>query len=649
MDTPTPTPQSVGREFVRQYYTLLNKAPLHLHRFYSGDSSFVHGGLEKDDKTLEPVHGQQEIHEKIMQLNFRDCKAKVRQVDAHATLASGVVVQVLGELSNNHQPMRRFMQTFVLAPQSPKKYYVYNDIFRYQDEVFTDLDLEANSNTSFDEADKYRGQTPSDGIATVSIIDGVQKEPHLNGGSELSPRVPVEVPPTSMLEPSEPEPEVEQLELIAPPPASSSVVPPKEEEVKAEPSEPELEHLESITATEDQEVQEEEKPVIIKEEVAAPVVAAPVPVVTPANVANPEPNEKPTYANLFKKSGNTAVVATGSISLPPAGFGKSGTSQVTSSSSNSTTSPPTGPNGPMTTNSGASVKENSPAGFQGGTSRDQSGKPFRGNSARGGGSTGGGSNRGQSGSGGSGGSGHPSGSGQQASRDRYHPSRESVSSNAGDENPNAANPGRGGGSRMGNNTLNNFPDSHRVFVGNLPHHCQESDLEELFSKFGKVVDVRINNKGVAQSRNLTDSQKSVPNFGFVVFEDEKAAMACLTHKPINLPNGHRLNVETKKKNNRDDGRGSFGSFGGANRGSGNNFDRGSQEQLGGLGRGGLNSNSGRSGGGPRGGSRGGGRGGFSGSRGGGHPGGGPPVQGGIPGAGGGGQHAQQRTTYTRRS
>ena len=28
---------------------------LFLLRFYSGDSSFVHGGLEKDDKTLEPV------------------------------------------------------------------------------------------------------------------------------------------------------------------------------------------------------------------------------------------------------------------------------------------------------------------------------------------------------------------------------------------------------------------------------------------------------------------------------------------------------------------------------------------------------------------------------------------------------------------
>lgn len=30
------------------------------------------------------------------------------------------------------------MQTFVLAPQNPKQYYVHNDIFRYQDEVFQD-------------------------------------------------------------------------------------------------------------------------------------------------------------------------------------------------------------------------------------------------------------------------------------------------------------------------------------------------------------------------------------------------------------------------------------------------------------------------------------------------------------------------------
>ena len=54
--------------------------------------------------------------------------------------------------------------------------------------------------------------------------------------------------------------------------------------------------------------------------------------------------------------------------------------------------------------------------------------------------------------------------------------------------------------------------------------------------------MRINTKGVAQSKNLPDSQKSVSNVGFVVFEDEKAPTECLSHKPIKLPNGHRLIV-----------------------------------------------------------------------------------------------------------
>lgn len=46
-----------------------------------------------------------------------------------------IIHQVSGELSNNGEPMRRFFQTFVLAPRSPTNYYVRNDIFRYQDEA----------------------------------------------------------------------------------------------------------------------------------------------------------------------------------------------------------------------------------------------------------------------------------------------------------------------------------------------------------------------------------------------------------------------------------------------------------------------------------------------------------------------------------
>jgi len=673
------SPQLVALEFVKQYYTLLNKAPLHLHRFYSGDSSFVHGGLDKGEK-MQPVHGQQEIHKKIMQLNFRDCKAKIKQVDAHATLASGVVVQVLGELSNNNKPMRRFMQTFVLAPQTPKKYYVYNDIFRYQDEVFKD-DLDTNASmvsssnnassgtpvtetpnvTSLENEKNFHASVPNDGIATVSIIDGVQKEPHLNGGgssgamsvNELSPRVPVEVPPSAVADESLDDPIDEDEDPIKDPedepmtPTATPINPV-----------PPIAQVAPISAPAPVEIPPLEEPPTPKQHSVpaeamiptAPLASNSTPVVSVGPVSNVTPaeasNEKPTYANLFKKSGGPMVATAGPISLPPAGFNKAASSQPTSTSATAALSPSAATVAPVTpgatgasattvqaastTGGGGHIKENSPAAFT-------AGKPYRG----GGGSRSGGRGGGFSG-------GNPS-----ASRDRYHPSRESVSSAMGDDAPSgssglAADRDRGRSSRMGMNALSQYPDSQQVFVGNLPHHCQEKELEDLFSKFGKVIDVRINQKGVTQTKSLSDnSQKSVPNFGFVVFEDEKSAHECLQHKPINLLNGHRLNVEAKKKNfqNRDDGKGAFGGSGGGSsrgQGAGSNFDRGSQEQLGGLGRGGLNTNSGR--GGSRGGIRG-GRGGFSGGRGGGNS-GGPPSQGPM---GGPGNPNSQRTQYTRRS
>lgn len=38
----------------------------------------------------------------------------------------------------NGSSFRNFVQTFVLAPQSAKKYYVHNDTFRYLDEFLDD-------------------------------------------------------------------------------------------------------------------------------------------------------------------------------------------------------------------------------------------------------------------------------------------------------------------------------------------------------------------------------------------------------------------------------------------------------------------------------------------------------------------------------
>ncbi|XP_026573074.1 ras GTPase-activating protein-binding protein 2 isoform X3 [Pseudonaja textilis] len=159
-----PSPLLVGQEFVRQYYTLLNKAPDFLHRFYGRNSSYVHGGLDANGKPLEAVYGQADIHKKVMSLQFSECRTKIRHVDAHATLNDGVVVQVMGELTNNGQPMRKFMQTFVLAPEGsvPNKFYVHNDIFRYEDEVFGDSEpeLDEESEDEVEEENEERQTTP---------------------------------------------------------------------------------------------------------------------------------------------------------------------------------------------------------------------------------------------------------------------------------------------------------------------------------------------------------------------------------------------------------------------------------------------------------------------------------------------------------
>ncbi|CAO1442271.1 unnamed protein product [Diamesa hyperborea] len=168
MEANKASPHIVGREFVRQYYTLLHNAPDHLHRFYNQHSSFIHGGLDPNPENPETplVIGQKNIHDKIQQLNFRDCHAKISHVDAQATLGDGVVVQVSGELSNDGHPMRRFTQTFVLASQSPKKYYVHNDIFRYQDMYQDDEDQVVRTEQEEHESDS---QTNPDSSSTIMV------------------------------------------------------------------------------------------------------------------------------------------------------------------------------------------------------------------------------------------------------------------------------------------------------------------------------------------------------------------------------------------------------------------------------------------------------------------------------------------------
>lgn len=63
-------------------------------RFYSTDSTFIHGGVDRPGCVEQPAVGPANISQRIQDLNLRDCHAKIRQVDSHPTIGDGVVVQV---------------------------------------------------------------------------------------------------------------------------------------------------------------------------------------------------------------------------------------------------------------------------------------------------------------------------------------------------------------------------------------------------------------------------------------------------------------------------------------------------------------------------------------------------------------------------
>ena len=94
---------------------------------------------------------------------------------------------------------------------------------------------------------------------------------------------------------------------------------------------------------------------------------------------------------------------------------------------------------------------------------------------------------------------------------------------------------------IGRSLIMSPSDFHQLFVGNLPWDCTEDHLVELFGKYGRVTDVRINQK---QGRDNTQARGGktpafVPNFGFIVFESTDCVERALAAKPIMLYGNHR--------------------------------------------------------------------------------------------------------------
>ncbi|KAG4304613.1 hypothetical protein PORY_002006 [Pneumocystis oryctolagi] len=155
----------VGWFFVQEYYTFLNREPGRLHCFYTKKSTLIHGN---EGENVKSCSGQQEIHKKILELGFSDCKVLVSNVDSQASTNGGIVIQVLGEMSNRDGPSRRFAQTFFLAEQ-PNGYFVLNDIFRYLKEDIEDGEL-CNNECHYHSSNSMNGPLSS----CIEINDNAQ-------------------------------------------------------------------------------------------------------------------------------------------------------------------------------------------------------------------------------------------------------------------------------------------------------------------------------------------------------------------------------------------------------------------------------------------------------------------------------------------
>ncbi|OWZ51702.1 RAN protein binding protein, partial [Cryptococcus neoformans var. grubii Br795] len=253
-------PQDVGWQFVPQYYNFVNSQPHRLHCFYNKRSTFIHG---EEGEDVTPAFGQQEIHDRILQIGYNQCKVYIHSMDSQSSADGGIIILVLGELSNNHQSWRKFSQTFFLAEQ-PGGYFVLNDIFRYLRED-VDEDESAPQGTTQPQEEPAQPEVAAEKLPEATTIT---QEPAKDPVPEPEPvSAPSEVVADAV--PEEAEIAAVPDKDVAPEQESPAV---KEPEAAAEPAEATPKPAASVT-----------------ESVASPAPAAPTPA---AKAASPAPAAK---------------------------------------------------------------------------------------------------------------------------------------------------------------------------------------------------------------------------------------------------------------------------------------------------------------------------------------------------------------------
>ncbi|XP_039026185.1 nuclear transport factor 2-like isoform X2 [Hibiscus syriacus] len=173
LETATPSAQVVGNAFVEQYYHILYNSPELAHRFYH-DSSVL--SRPDSNGVMTSVTTMQGINEKILSLDYKNCKAEINTADAQKSYKEGVTVLVTGYLMGKDNLKRNFAQSFFLAPQD-NGYFVLNDVFRYVEDGESLENQKVNGVydapgvPSSAEHEPTQGMDPSATDATAALVE----------------------------------------------------------------------------------------------------------------------------------------------------------------------------------------------------------------------------------------------------------------------------------------------------------------------------------------------------------------------------------------------------------------------------------------------------------------------------------------------
>ncbi|GAA5904386.1 uncharacterized protein JCM6883_006472 [Sporobolomyces salmoneus] len=297
----------IGWAFLSQYYSYLNKDPARLHCFYTKRSTLIHS-TEGEDTVA--CYGQSEIHAKIMSLGFEDCKVYISNVDSQSSAEGGIIVQVIGEMSNSNGPWRKFAQTFFLAEQ-PNGYFVLNDICRYikeeGDEELASAPVTAEKSTSTPPDEQPTSSTTTEGTTPASVgsvlFNDVKPVEEQEPEKKEEESTPVEAEPLQSSQ--EPNGHVNGDAVMAEP--KEEEVEQKKEEVKEEEVKPVV--VEPLSAVEHKS-NEVSTPAVAEKEVEAP---APAPVEEVKKAEKEEEAPKPT-----SEVSSPPQASTSSAPAPPA-------------------------------------------------------------------------------------------------------------------------------------------------------------------------------------------------------------------------------------------------------------------------------------------------------------------------------------------